>query len=162
MALFELVRGYTGTAATLMACLIVPATAFADAVLTLSRDGETIELTRDELKALPQHSMTTTTEFTDGLITFTGPLARDVLDHLDLNDGEMVRMTAMNDYFIEVPTEDFAEYDVIMAMDANGERLSPRDKGPIWLMYPISEHEELSDPVYNARLIWQLMRVEAL
>ena len=45
-------------------------------------------------------------------------------------------------------------------MTANGERLSRRDKGPIWLIYPLDDHEELKDPVYTIRLIWQLTAME--
>jgi hypothetical protein len=29
-------------------------------------------------------------------------------------------------------------------------------------MYPISDHSELRDPVYNTRLIWQVIRIESL
>ncbi len=45
-------------------------------------------------------------------------------------------------------------------MYADGERLSLRDKGPLWLMYPIDDHAELQDPLYNVRLIWQLTSME--
>lgn len=148
--------------AALLMFLLAPLPALADAILTLSRGGETFELSYEDLKALPQHSVTTTTEFTDGPITFTGPLARDVLEQVGLDEAERVRLTAMNDYFIEVPTRDFAEYDVIMALEADGRRLSRRGKGPIWLMYPMSDYPELQDPLYNARLIWQLVSVEGL
>ena len=29
-------------------------------------------------------------------------------------------------------------------------------------MYPISDHDELSDPIYLRRLIWQVVRIEGL
>ena len=48
---------------------------------------------------------------------------------------------------------------MIFATHMNGARLSLRDKGPIWVMYPISEQEELQDPSTNAKLIWRLVRV---
>ena len=46
-------------------------------------------------------------------------------------------------------------------MEADGEKLSRREKGPLWLMYPISDHAELNDPIYLRRLIWQVVRIEA-
>ena len=52
------------------------------------------------------------------------------------------------------------DYDVILAMWANGVRLSRRDKGPIWLMYPLDDHPELSEAKYSSRLVWQLVRME--
>jgi hypothetical protein len=162
MALFEAVGTRAGALAGLLALLCETGPAAADPILTLSSETETVELSLEDLKALPQHSVTTATEFTDGAVTFTGPLARDVLDEVGLAQAETVRLTAMNDYFIDVPTRDFAEYDVIMALEADGKRLSRRDKGPIWLMYPLDDYEELGDPIYNARLIWQLVSVEEL
>ena len=56
---------------------------------------------------------------------------------------ETVRFTAANDYFVDIPTSDFRDYDAILAMEADGETLSRREKGPLWLMYPISDHAEL-------------------
>ena len=47
-------------------------------------------------------------------------------------------------------------------MEADGKKLSRRDKGPLWLMYPISDHDELKDALYIHRLIWQVVRIESL
>ena len=95
-------------------------------------------------------------------MAYRGPLVRDVLAQLGLDDATQVRLIAANDYFVDIPTEDFRKYDAILAMQADGEPLSRRDKGPLWLMYPISDHAELKDPVYQRRLIWQVVRIEAL
>jgi hypothetical protein len=138
------------------------AAAGAPTVLTLQRGAETLELTLEELAALPQHTLVTTNEFTDTPVAYTGPLARDVLELLALDSLDIVRFTAANDYYIDVPTDELHRYDVVLAMEADGRKLSRRDKGPLWLMYPLSEHPELAGPVYNARLIWQVVRVDAL
>ena len=87
---------------------------------------------------------------------------RDVLAQLGLDDVAEVRLIAANDYFVDIPTEDFRAYDAILAMEADGKRLSRREKGPLWLMYPISDHAELNDRIYLRRLIWQVVRIEAL
>jgi hypothetical protein len=134
----------------------------AQTVLTLSRGETAVPLSIADLEAMPQHALVTSNEFTDGEVTYVGPLARDVLARMDLEGVAYLRLTALNDYYIDVPRSDFYRYDVIFAMEADGQRLSRRDKGPLWLMYPISDHPELSDPIYNARLIWQVVRVEAL
>ena len=73
---------------------------------------------------------------------------------------ETLRFSAANDYYVEIPTEDFRRYDVIMAMQADGVPLARREKGPLWLMYPISGQADLQDPIYIHRLIWQLETVE--
>lgn len=137
----------------------------AEPILTLeSDDGNTvIELTGDDLLALDQHEILTENDFVDGMASFVGPLARDVLMLLVEDAGsfdavETATLTAVNDYSVEVPIQDFLDYDVIFALTQNGDKLSRRDKGPIWLVYPMSEHEELQTPLYNDRMIWQLVR----
>ncbi len=121
--------------------------------------GTEIELTEAALKALPQVVINTDNEFVDQMTAFEGPLGRDVLA-LAGGGGSMVVLTAVNDYAVEIPIEDFMKYDVVFAFSADGEKFSRRDKGPIWVVYPMSDNPELQDPVFNARLIWQLVKVE--
>lgn len=121
--------------------------------------GEEVLLDGAALMALPHVTINTENEFVDAMTSFTGPLARDVLALVG-GVGSTVVLTAVNDYAVEVPVEDFMKYDVVFAMSADGVRFSRRDKGPIWVIYPMSENPELQDPVYNARLIWQLVKVE--
>lgn len=123
---------------------------------------ETRELSLEDLAALPQVVVRTENEFSDGLVAYRGPLVRDVLAELGLGRLRMVRFVAVNDYYVDIPTRDFTEFDAILAIEADGKPLSRRDKGPLWLMYPISDHAALRDPVYLRRLIWQVIRIEAL
>ena len=120
-----------------------------------------LELSLEELAAMPQVTVATENEFSDGVVDYRGPLVRDVLARLGLDELETVRFVAANDYYVDIPTSDFHDYDAILAMEADGERLSRREKGPLWLMYPISDHAELNDPIYLRRLIWQVVRIEA-
>jgi hypothetical protein len=132
--------------------------------LTLQSAGrlETLELSLEELAALPQVTVATENEFSDGIVAYRGPLVRDVLARFGLDRLAQVRFVAANDYYVDIPTEDFRAYDAILAMEADGKPLSRREKGPLWLMYPISDHAELNDPIYLRRLIWQVVRIEAL
>jgi hypothetical protein len=126
----------------------------------IGADDAALDLSLEQLEALPQTTVATENEFSDGVVSYRGPLVRDVLALVGLDDLDEVRFTAANDYFVDIPTTDFSDYNAILAMDADGEKLSRREKGPLWLMYPISEHSELRDPVYMRRLIWQVVRIE--
>jgi hypothetical protein len=132
--------------------------------LTLAGAARTdmLELSLEQLAALPQVTVRTENEFSDGVVAYRGPLVRDVLAKLGLDRLEQVRFVAANDYYVDIPTEDFRTYDAILAMEADGKPLSRREKGPLWLMYPISDHSALKDPIYLRRLIWQVVRIEAL
>lgn len=135
-----------------------------DILLTVHRDVNGLsvvtEFSRNDLESLPQVSLVTENEFVDGPTKFVGPLARDILDTVGRGISDSLLLTAANDFQIEIPVSEIDKYDVVFALQANGIALSARNKGPIWVMYPISEHQELQDPVYNSRLIWQLVRMD--
>lgn len=150
-------------AAALAAPLAVGgATSAADLELVSADRAVVLDLTVDGLRAMPQTTIRTGNEFANGIVAYRGPRVRDVLERYGLGDAKTVRLVAANDYFVDIPTDDFRRYDAILALEADGKQLSRRDKGPIWLMYPISDHGELQDPVYLRRLIWQVVRIEAL
>ena len=113
-----------------------------------------------DLLALPQITIRTRTEFTDGVVEFIGPLARDAVAFIDAGAATTVHLVAANDYAFDIPFSDFTDYDVILAMQANGERLTMRDKGPIWLMYPVDDIDDLPGSRFNNRLVWQLTTME--
>lgn len=136
--------------------------------LTLSQElevvpisgGTPIILSLDDLRGLGETELRTGNDFVDGERRFRGPLVRDVLHHAGAENTTLVRLTAANDYQVEIAAEEFMQYEVILALSMDGVPLSMRDKGPIWVIYPISENAELQDPVYNNRLIWQLVKLE--
>ncbi|MHA1530220.1 MAG: molybdopterin-dependent oxidoreductase [Alphaproteobacteria bacterium] len=119
-----------------------------------------VRFTEADLLSLPQVTIRTRTEFTDGVVEFVGPLARDAIAFIDAGAATTAHMVAANDYAIDIPFSDLVDYDVILALQANGDRMTIRNKGPIWLMYPLDDHAELQDPLYNNRLIWQLTLIE--
>lgn len=136
-----------------------------EAVLTVkgkTAEGEPLEVlfSLHDLLGIPQTTIETENEFVDGETRFEGPLVRDVINSFSVETATKLVLTAANDYSVEAPLEEFYKYDAILALSANGERFSLRDKGPIWVIYPMSEFEELRDPVFNSRLVWQLIRVD--
>jgi hypothetical protein len=151
-----------GAVMVALAALPQEARAGADLQLIAADRITTLDLSLEALAALPQATVVTENEFANGKVAYRGPLMRDVLAQLGLDGVSEVRLVAANDYFVDIPTEDFLAYDAILAMEADGTPLSRRDKGPLWLMYPISDHPELNDPIYLRRLIWQVVRIEAL
>jgi len=134
----------------------------AQVVLTVEREGapETARsFTLDELKAMPQSEIRTANEFIDGVRSFRGPRVSYLLRICNADGAASVRMIALNDYEVEVQVSEFDKYQPILALTMDGKELSVRDKGPIWVIYPMSDFSELRDPVFNSRLIWQLDRI---
>jgi len=114
---------------------------------------------RQALEAMPQHRITTSTPWTDGVSVFEGPLLCDLLERVGA-EGTVLQARALNDYAVEIPIGDCARYPVILALTRDGERLSRRDMGPIWIVYPRDDFPELQLETVNARWIWQLTGIE--
>ena len=110
------------------------------------------------LDALPQHHISTTTPWYDGVRTFSGPLIKGLIKRLGTNSKE-IQAIALNDYSISLPVSDFDNYDVILATRVNGQPLSIREKGPLFVIFPFDQHPELKNEVYYQRSIWQLNRL---
>lgn len=131
--------------------------------LTISRgDDVVLDYSLPELAALPQTVIITENEFMDGKLAYRGPLVERVLEPLSLDPSVMLLFTAANDFAVQIPFSDILKYHPILALEVEGKPLSLRDKGPLWLMYPISDNAALRDPVYLGRLIWQLVRIDIL
>ncbi|MGS2743456.1 molybdopterin-dependent oxidoreductase [Halomonas sp. LS-001] len=117
--------------------------------------SDTAQFDADMLATLDRHTLETETSVTDGVNHFEGFLVRDLLNWVGA-EGEQVTATALNDYIVEIPIDDFYRYEVLAATHMNGEKLTARDKGPLWIVYPRNDHSELQDIRYDYRWVWQL------
>lgn len=151
--------GMPGIVLAFLASAVLAGPALGETALTLVNGTQQLELSIDDLAAMPQTTLDTENEFVDGKVVYRGPLVRNVLARVGLDKADNVRFVAANDYYVDIPTQNFRDYDAILAIEADGERLSRRDKGPVWLMYPISDFPELHDPIYSRRLIWQVVKI---
>jgi hypothetical protein len=71
----------------------------------------------------------------------------------------MLTLRALNDYAVEIPVTDAESFSVLVAYAQNGERMAVRDRGPLWIIYPLDSRRELQNPVIHARMIWQLKSI---
>lgn len=162
MRLFALAFALVAAFAVMLAPC--PAMAAEDSEALLEVTGHVAEaggarFDRQALEAMPQHRITTSTPWTDGVSVFEGPLLCDLLERVGA-DGTVLQARALNDYAVEIPISDCERYPVILALARDGERLSRRDMGPIWIVYPRDEFPELQVETVNARWIWQLTELE--
>jgi hypothetical protein len=111
------------------------------------------------LRALPQHTFTTETVWDQRPVKFSGPRLRDVLQHVRASGTEL-KAIAINDYAVTVPVTDANSFDVVIATRMNDRDISPRTKGPLFLVYPFNSNPVLKQKVYEERSIWQLKAIE--
>jgi hypothetical protein len=107
------------------------------------------------LEHLGLSKLVTWTPWTEGEIEFEGVLVRRLMAAVGAN-GTEVHATALNDYDATVPLADFQSYEVLLALRMNGRLMPLRDKGPVWIIYPWSDHPELDDFLTREKSVWQL------
>lgn len=111
------------------------------------------------LEALPGQETSTTTPWHDGAQSFSGPLGRALLATVGASGATLV-VTAINDYVTEIPVADFQNWPVIFATRHNGEVMSVREKGPIFVIYPFDSDAALNTEIYCGRSAWQVKSIE--
>ncbi len=113
---------------------------------------------RAMLETLGTVSFKTMTPWYTQPVTFEGvPLAK--LMELVGAEGTNVKAVALNDYSTDIPLEDFEKYGAILALKRDGEYMSVRDKGPLFIVYPYDSDKELQSQTYYGRSAWQLAKL---
>jgi len=137
------------------------ATPQGDVILTVTgsigrtSDGSAALFDLAGLKALPSRTITTSTPWTEGTHTYVGVGGTAFVEAIGASGGEALA-TALNDYQVTIPLEDFGEDHLIIAYEADGEPMSIRDKGPLWVIYPYDDDARYREDAVASRSIWQL------
>jgi hypothetical protein len=146
------------TAATLATPKDKPILEIAGSIGTTNKEGVAV-FDREMLESLGMETITTTTPWHKGQVTFEGVPMAKVME-LVAAKGKTVKALALNDYVTQIPMEDFAKFGVILALKRDGEYMPVRDKGPLFIVYPYDSRPELKSQTYYGRSAWQLKRLE--
>ncbi|MBR2514244.1 MAG: molybdopterin-dependent oxidoreductase [Halomonas sp.] len=123
-----------------------------------SDNGEEAHFDREMLQSLPQHAFETGTPWTEGVSHYSGPLMRTLLEHLGV-EAESVHVLALNGYEADIPLSDFYDYDVILTLERDQKAIPIREYGPLWVLYPFDQDEELLSEKIRFRAVWQVMQI---
>lgn len=126
---------------------------------TTNTDTGAAEFDMQMLQSLPMVTVETSTPWTEGVVTFEG-VTGEALMMLVGGEGGAVAAVALNDYVSEIPFDEFAGGDVFVAYHQDGRRISVRERGPLWVLYPFDERPEYDDQTHYARSVWQLRRLD--
>ncbi|MFD1344326.1 oxidoreductase [Litorisediminicola beolgyonensis] len=148
-------------------CLAAPVVALdapeGRAILTVTgniaqtNDGDAARFDRALLERLDWQEIETHTSFTTGPQRFAGPTLASLLDAVEFA-GNTLKLTALNGYEIRFPAEYAFRHGVILALDHDGRAMSVREKGPIWVVFPL-DRDGAEDKRFDGEMIWQLSRL---
>lgn len=119
--------------------------------------GDEARYTVGELDTREQVSFTTSTIWTNDVVTFSGVPLKDLLP--DMPSNATLTLVALNDYAISIPMAEIGFSYPIVATRMDGSEMAVRDKGPFWLVYPYDSDASLQTETIYARSIWQLIEI---
>jgi hypothetical protein len=113
---------------------------------------------RAMLLALPQGTVTAQPPEFDKPATFSGPLLRELLGHIE---AAQVRTTfvALNGYTGWLDPEDIRQSDWILALSADGVPLGLGQQGPIWIINTRPEGFKPGDE-HHAHWVWAVFYIK--
>lgn len=120
--------------------------------------GSSARLDMKLLESFGVAQLRTATPWSEGEVDFTGVPGERLMEALAA-DGERLRVRALNDYQVKIPVSDLRSYQVLFALRQAGRPLSVRERGPIWIIYPWSQHPELDTRTHRQRSVWQLTEI---
>lgn len=137
-----------------------PAVAADNVILTIDQESVQHHFTLQQLAALPQTTITTATPWTTGQHRYQGVAIDTLLQRLNLSP-QVLKVHALNDFWARVPTTVARQYRAILATHVDGQPMSRRNKGPLWVIFPLSEHPELNQEKYHNYMVWQVRTIKA-
>jgi len=133
-----------------------------EVLLTIQLAGSeeaTMRFSMADLRALGETTFETETIWTNGNQVFTGVPLAAVVERFEVAEG-VLEASAVNDYMVEIPVSDAVQGGPIIAYERNGQTMSLRNKGPLWIVYPYDSNPSAykNERTYS-RSIWQLDRL---
>jgi hypothetical protein len=116
---------------------------------------------RATLAAMRQVSFRTSTIWTEGVREFRGVPLSEVLKDAGVATGQLI-LRASNDYAAEIPVSSVLPDVPIIALTIDGEPMTRRDKGPLWVVYPYDMATVYQSEVIYTRSVWQLVTIEVV
>ncbi|MGZ3011865.1 molybdopterin-dependent oxidoreductase, partial [Pseudomonas aeruginosa] len=115
-------------------------------------------LTLSDLEALPSETLEAQLPG-EANARWQGVRLSLLLRHLDLAPPTRLRVLALNDYSAIIPYSDLDSYQPILAYRRNGAYMAIRERGPLFIIYPMARYPELRNQVYYNRTVWQVSSI---
>lgn len=135
-----------------------------EVILTLSgrisrpNRGDTAQYDLAALDRLEQGSFEGDTPWTENPTRFSGPLLAAILGDAVVTGSEL-EVFAINDYMAIIPVADARQMKVILATRHNGKPMSVRERGPLWIIYPMDQNPDLRTQAIYAKSVWQVVSI---
>ncbi len=125
-----------------------------------NKDGKAIlSITESDLKSFPEVTFKATTPWYPKTVEFKGVSFKAVLEKAGIKSTDMLTVVAWDKYSTDVPAADAFEHNVMLATHADGVRMDLKNKGPLFIMYPMDDNPKLKDNQFYNRSVWSIKEI---
>ncbi|MFA0567926.1 hypothetical protein ACFFUS_12660 [Vibrio gallaecicus] len=152
--------------AVLLALSIFPLSVFAsDLSLTNNKTDKVTTYSIEQLESLSTEKMMTITPWRDKEDVYDGIYLNDLIKiyGFEVKNIKEVKVTALNDYSVEISQESLLDKRYFAAFKRNGKRIPVRQKGPITLILNFSDKSQgnnLLDIAYDQ--VWFVSEIKII
>lgn len=125
-------------------------------------DKREVRLDEAALAALPQTEFETATPWTVGVHRYRGPDLKAMLAAQGVAEASVLDVVALNGYRQRVDLSLFAKVPLTLVRYQDDKPLTRRNKGPLWLLIPLSAHPEMDVSAIHNNMVWQTIRIEVV
>lgn len=120
---------------------------------------DAIQMDRTTIEAVGLVEYTVTDPFEQRPIRYRGVLMRDLLNLWQVaDDATIAQLTALNDYKIDIPLDEFRQYPILFALQADGVYMEPDYRGPAMIVYPVDQYQ-FEPLAVQRKWIWQIKAI---
>lgn len=130
-----------------------------EVVLTVRGNGGAVTFDMAMLEAIPKTSFVTSSPWTEDGTAFEGVALKDLIAAAGAT-GTMLTARALNEYSATWPVSEAVSSGAIIAYKMNGDYMSVREKGPLWIVFPFDDRPELKTETNYSRCVWQLASID--
>ncbi len=152
--------------AVFLALVIFPLSVFAsDLSLTNNKNDKVTIYSIEQLESLQTEKMMTITPWRDKEDVYDGIYLNDLIKiyGFEVKNIKEVKVTALNDYSVEISQESLLDKRYFAAFKRNGKRIPVRQKGPITLILNFSDKSQgnnLLDIAYDQ--VWFVSEIKII
>lgn len=129
-------------------------------LLTLEFGWSRLQLTRNQLKALPAATLVTRHAQLGRTSTYQGVLLKTLASAMH-SSGRDLRVYASNGFVTTIPAQDYLNAPIMLAYAANGKPISILEKGPLTIVLPSADARFQNKGVYWVWFVERLTPVPA-
>lgn len=128
-------------------------------ILTIESSKGVEKYTLAKIESLGLKRLRTSTFWPEDDGVYEGVLLIDLLFHAGIKNCTSIVVTALDDYQVGIPCEDFEKWPVLLATRREGKTMSIRKKGPIRIIYPKDIGGEIALSDMRSRWIWAIKTI---